>query len=92
MSQTRENENELTHNCNISVFHPIPSHLGSDNMYACIDEVTDRIQRKLRRFKERKIKETRGRAGVAGLSDKVGGCCGFVWPSLCRGLGTMMII
>lgn len=40
-------------------------------MYACIDEVTDRIQRKLRRFKERKITETRGRPGVAGLLDEV---------------------
>lgn len=55
----------------LCVFVCVPSRLGSDNMYACIDEVTDRIQRKLRRFKERKVKETRGRSGVAALSDKV---------------------
>lgn len=42
-------------------------------MYACVDQVTDRIQRKLRRFKERKVAETRGRAGVAGLAEEVGG-------------------
>lgn len=46
----------------------------SDNMYACVDQVTDRIKRKLRRFKERKVAETRGRAGVGGLSDKVCVC------------------
>lgn len=40
-------------------------------MYACVDQVTDRIKRKLRRFKERKVAETRGRAGLGGLSEKV---------------------
>lgn len=64
-------------------------YLGSDNMYACIDEVTDRIQRKLRRFKERKVKETRGRSGVAALSDKVGVSSrrGFLFGSVWFWLG-----
>ena len=46
--------------------------LGSDNMYACVDLVTDRIRRKLRRFKERKVDETRSRPGVGNLSEQVG--------------------
>ncbi|CAM9474084.1 unnamed protein product, partial [Hapterophycus canaliculatus] len=61
------------HNTEVTVFsknHVIRATDTSDNMYACVDQVTDRIQRKLRRFKERKVAETRGRAGVAGLSDK----------------------
>lgn len=41
-------------------------------MYACVDLVTDRIRRKLRRFKERKVSETRNRPGVGDLSDQVG--------------------
>eukprot|EP00752_Nemacystus_decipiens_P008851 g7898.t1 len=61
------------HNTEVTVFarnHVIRATDTSDNMYACVDEVTDRIKRKLRRFKERKISETRGRAGVGGLSEK----------------------
>ncbi|CAN0280201.1 unnamed protein product [Ectocarpus fasciculatus] len=61
------------HNTEVTVFsknHVIRATDNSDNMYASVDQVTDRIQRKLRRFKERKVAGMRGRSGVGGLSEK----------------------
>lgn len=62
------------HNTEVTVFsknHVIRATETSDNMYACVDLVTDRIRRKLRRFKERKVDETRSRSGVGNLSEQV---------------------
>ncbi|CAM9224957.1 unnamed protein product [Ectocarpus sp. 4 AP-2014] len=61
------------HNTEVTVFsknHVIRATDNSDNMYASVDQVTDRIQRKLRRFKERKVAGMRGRSGLGGLSEK----------------------
>ncbi|CAN0442914.1 unnamed protein product, partial [Laminaria digitata] len=61
------------HNTEVTVFsknHVIRATETSDNMYACVDLVTDRIRRKLRRFKERKVDQTRSRPGVGGLSEQ----------------------
>lgn len=48
-----------------------PLHGNSDSMYACVDLVSDRISRKLRRFKERKIASKKKRVALGESSEEV---------------------